>query len=105
MVNNFIDKTADIFISHREYADYKFALKLRHDRIIIILEDLFKQSDLTKIESLLANGVLQPLQYDFNKYTDISLFKFRLVCEIKRKRTDKPCKKFCLMVQGYNDLE
>lgn len=29
--NNFINKTIDIFISHRECVDYKLAFKLRHD--------------------------------------------------------------------------
>lgn len=37
----------DIFISHREYTDYKFALKLRYNRIITIFGDLFEQLDLT----------------------------------------------------------
>ena len=44
--NDLIDKTANIFISHRECADYELALKLRHDRIITISENSFEQSDL-----------------------------------------------------------
>ena len=100
-----MDKMADIFISHRERVDYELALKLRYDGINTTPGDPFKQSDLTEIESLLANGVLQPLQYDSNKHTGVSLFKSRLVREIKGKATDKPYKKSRLVVQGYNNTE
>lgn len=55
--------------------------------------------------SLLANGVLKPLQYNSNKHASVSLFKSRLVHEIKEKATDKPYKKSCLVIQGYNDTE
>ena len=103
--NDLIDKTAEIFISHRKRADYKLALKVRHNGIITTPRDPFKQSDLTKIESLLANGVLQPLQYDFNKYARVSLFKSRFIRKIKRKATNKLYGKSCLVVQGYNDIE
>ena len=96
--NDLIDKTANIFINYRERADYKLALKLRHDEIITISGNPFKQSYLTEIESLLANGILQLLQYDFNKYAGVSLFKFRLVREIKGKATDKSYKKSRLVV-------
>lgn len=42
-INNFVDKMANIFISYREYTNYKLALKLKHDdEIIIILGDFFK---------------------------------------------------------------
>ena len=103
--NNLIDKTANIFISHRERTDYELALKLRHDGIITTSGNLFEQSELTEIEFLLANGVLQSLQYDSKKHTSVSLFKSRLVREIKGKATDKPYKKSRLVVQGYNDTE
>lgn len=103
--NNFIDKIADIFISYRECADYKLALKLRYDGIITTPKNFFKQSDLIKIESLLANGILQPLQYDFNKHVGVSLFKSRLVYKIKGKATDKLYKNLRLVVQGYNNTE
>ena len=87
--NDLMDEMADIFISHRECADYKLALKLRHDGIITTPGDLFEQSDLTEIESLLANNVSQPLQYNSNKHTVVSLFKSCLVHEIKEKDIDK----------------
>ena len=103
--NDLIDKTANIFISYRERADYKLALKLRHDGIITTSGNPFKQSDLTEIESLLANGALQPLQYDSNKHAGVSLFMSCLVYEIKGKATDKSYKKSRLVVQGYNDTE
>ena len=103
--NNLIDKTANIFINHRERTDYELALKLRHDGIITTSGNPFQQSDLTEIEFLLDNGVLQPLQYDSNKHASVSLFKSRLVREIKRKATDKPYEKSRLIVQGYNDTE
>ena len=96
--NNFTDKTATIFISYRERADYEFALQLQHEEIITTPEDSFEQSDLTEIESLLANDMLQPMQYDSNKHADVSLFKSRLVREIKGKVTDKPYKKSRLMI-------
>ena len=94
-----------IFISYREQADNELALQLRHEGIITTPGDLFEQSDLTEIKSLLANGVLQPMQYDSNKYGGINLFKSRLVREIKGKVTDKPYEKYRLVIQGYNDTE
>ena len=103
--NDFIDKTATIFISHRKRVDYELALQLRHEGIITTPKDPFEQSDLTKIESLLANNVLQPVQYDSNKHVGISLFKSHLIRKIKRKATDKPYEKSGLMVQGYNDIK
>ena len=104
-INDLIDKTADIFISHKKCANYELTLKLRHDGIITTPGDLLEQSDLTEIESLLANGVLQPLQYNSNKHAGVSLFKSRLICEIKGKATDKLYKNSRLVVQGYNDTE
>ena len=41
-INDFINKMADIFISHRQYVNYKLALKLRHDRVIITPSDPFE---------------------------------------------------------------
>ena len=103
--NNLIDKTADIFINYRKHADFELALKLKHNGIITTPGDLFKQSALTEIKSLLDNGVLQLLQYDSNKYASVSLFKSCLIHEIKGKTTDKPYKKSRLVVQSYNDKE
>lgn len=100
-----MDKTANIFIAHREHADYKLAVKLRYDRMIITPEDLFEQSNLTKIKYLLANNVLQLLQYNSNKHAGVNLLKSRLVHEIKRITTDKLYKKSCLVIQGYNNTK
>lgn len=57
------------------------------------------------MESLLANGMLQLMQYNSNKYADVNLFEFHFVYEIKRKATDKPYKKSRLIIQGYNDIK
>lgn len=76
----------NIFINDRKH---KLALKLKYDRIITIFRNPCKQLKLTKIESRLANGILEPLQYDFNKCTGISLFNSHFICKIKRKTTDK----------------
>ncbi len=92
-------------MSDREHADYKLALKLRYEGVIITPGDPFEPSDQTMIESLLANGVLLPLQYDSNQHAGVCLFKSRLVCEIKGKTTNKPYEKSRLVVQGYNDTE
>ncbi len=92
-------------MSHRERADYQLALKLGYEGVITTPGDPFEQSDQTKIEFLLANSVLLPLQYDSNKHAKVRLFKFRLVREIKRKTTNKPYEKSRLVVQGYNDTE
>ena len=56
-----MDETADIFMSHRECADYELELKLQHNGIITTSGDSFEQFDQTKINFLLANGVLLPL--------------------------------------------
>lgn len=80
-------------------------MKLIYDGIITIARDLFKQSGLTEIESLLANSILQSLQYNSNKHAGLGLFKSYLVRKIIGKLTDKPYKKSCLIVQGYNNIE
>lgn len=36
---------ADIFISHKKRADYKFVIPLEHDEVITISGDSFKQSN------------------------------------------------------------
>ena len=100
-----MDKPADIFISYKKRIDYELALKLRYNRIITTPKDLFEKLNLTEIKSLLANSILQPLQYDFNKHAGVSLFKSYLVCKIKRKTTDKLYEKSCFVVQGYNNTK
>lgn len=57
-INNFIDKTIDIFISYKVHIDYKIMLKLRYNQIITIFKNLFEYSDLIEIESLLTNSIL-----------------------------------------------
>ncbi len=85
-------------MSHREPADYELVLKLRYERVITTPGDPFEQSDQTEIESLLANGVLLPLQYNSNQHARVRLFISRLVREIKGKMTNKPYEKSRLMV-------
>ena len=50
-----------IFISSRKLTNYNLKLPLQQNRIIVTFRNLFKQSDLTEIESLLVNSMLQPL--------------------------------------------
>lgn len=57
-ITDFTNWIATIFISYGERANYELASQLWYEKIIITPRDLFKQSDPTKIESLLANGVL-----------------------------------------------
>lgn len=101
--NKFIDKTSDIFISHRKRTNNKLALKRRYDGIITTPGDPFQMSEITEIEFLFVNKVLQSLQYNSNKYASVSLLRSCLLYEIIRKTTDKLCKKSCLVVQGYNN--
>lgn len=96
---------ATILISHKDIADYELTLQLWHKRISTIPGDLFKQSNLTEIRFLLANNVLQLMQYNSNKHGGVNLFKFRLIYEIKGKVIDKSYKKSCFVIQGYNDIE
>lgn len=56
--NNFTDKMATIFISHKKWADCDLILQLRHEKIITIPRDLFEQLDLTEIEFVSANNIL-----------------------------------------------
>lgn len=41
-INDFIDHKVDIFISHKEHADYKPILKLHYNRIITTPSNPFK---------------------------------------------------------------
>lgn len=59
----------------------------------------------TEIQSLLVIRVLKFLQYDSHKHAGVSLFKSRLVQEIKAKATDKPYKKPRLVILAYNYTE
>lgn len=104
-INNLIDKKVDIFISYRKRIDYISALKLFYDGVITIPSNPFEQFDLIEIEFLLANVVLQSLQYDSNKYTGVYIFKSYLIHEVKKKTTNKLYKRSCFMMQGYNDIE
>lgn len=45
------------------------------------------------------------MQYDSNIYIDVSLFKSHLVYKIKGKVTDKPYKKFCFVIQVYDNIK
>ena len=50
-----------IFISHKDPGNYTLAFKLCHNRVMTIPQNLFKQLNLTQIEFLLTNGILQTL--------------------------------------------
>lgn len=41
-INNLMNKTANIFITHRKHADYELVLKLYHDGVIITCGDPFE---------------------------------------------------------------
>lgn len=47
-----------MFINYKMYVNYKLTLKLYNNRVILIFGNLSEYSDLTEIESLLANGIL-----------------------------------------------
>ena len=93
------------YMTHKERSDYDLAIKLRRDGIITTPGAPFEQSDAAEINSLLVDGVLEPIQYDSMKHDGTRLFKSRLVREVKGKTTSKPYEKSRLVVQGYNDAE
>jgi hypothetical protein len=45
------------FMTRKEQADIKLAIKLRKDSVITILGDLFKRSQQQEINGLIARGV------------------------------------------------
>jgi hypothetical protein len=97
------DNVSIAFITRKEQADIELAIKLRKDSVITILGDLFKRSQQQEIDSLIARGVFEFVQYDLNKHLGVRIFNFRLVNEVKRKATNSSFEKSRLVVQAYNN--
>ncbi|CAE7221385.1 hypothetical protein PTTW11_11413 [Pyrenophora teres f. teres] len=92
----------EVYITKKEEADHKLAIKLRNDRVITTLGTPFEASDDQEISDLVGRGVFEFEQYDKERHGGIRIFKSRLVREVKGKTT-KPYEKSRLVIQGYQD--
>jgi hypothetical protein len=91
------------FITRKEQADMKLAIKLRKDSVITTPGDPFKKSQQQKIDGLITRGVFEFVQYNPNKHLGVWIFNSRLVNEIKGKATNSLFEKSRLVVQAYNN--
>jgi hypothetical protein len=91
------------FMTRKEQADIKLAIKLRKDGVITTSGDLFKRFQQQEINGLIARGVFEFVQYDHNKHLGVQIFNSRLVNKVKGKATNSPFEKSRLVVQAYNN--
>ena len=63
----------------------------------------FKASRKQEIDSLIAKGVFNFVEYNPIKYAGIRIFNLRLVNEVKGKATNSPYEKSRLVIQAYNN--
>ncbi|KAI0995259.1 hypothetical protein K3495_g12922 [Podosphaera aphanis] len=94
-----------IFLSDKEKANAALAVRLRKEGKILTPGAPFELSDQAEIEALIGKGVFRFETYNAVKHGKSTMFKARLVHEIKGKGTDKPYEKSRLIVMGYNDME
>jgi hypothetical protein len=97
------DDVSMTFITCKEQANIELAIKLRKDGVITTPGSLFKRAQQQEIDGLIARGVFEFVQYDFNKHSGVRIFNSRLVNKVKRKATNSPFKKSRLVVQAYNN--
>ena len=71
--------------------------------MIIIPGALFKASRKQEIDSLIAKGVFNFVEYNPIKHAGIRIFNLRLVNKVKGKATNSPYKKLRLVIQAYNN--
>jgi hypothetical protein len=91
------------FMTSKEQANMELSMKLQQEGIIITPRKPFEESQQQEIESLIANGVFEFVQYNLNKYSGIRIFNLRLVNEVKGKVTSTPYEKSRLIIQAYNN--
>ncbi|KAI1653193.1 hypothetical protein F4813DRAFT_383489 [Daldinia decipiens] len=99
------DEDLDIFVmstayvSTKEKNDHALALKLRSDGKIVAPGRPYEASDMKELDALFADGILQPEMYDEALHRGATIFKSRMVREVKGKNTPAPYEKSRL-VQG-----
>jgi hypothetical protein len=76
----------------------ELSIKLQQEGIITTPGKLFEESQWQEIESLIANGMFEFIQYDPNKYSGIWIFNSRLVNKVKGKATSTPYEKSRLVI-------
>jgi hypothetical protein len=89
-----------VYMTKKEEADHKLAIKLRNDGVITTLGAPFKASNDQEISDLVGRRVFKFEQYNKERHGRIWIFKSRLVREVKGKTT-KLYKKSRLVIQGY----
>ena len=94
---------AEIFTTAKEKADWELVLTLRRDGKITTAGAPFQESTRVEIESLMAGGVFNIVQWDPAKHTGKRIFNSRIVNEVKGKTTQHPYEKSRLVIQAYND--
>jgi recombinational DNA repair protein (RecF pathway) len=92
------DNVLIAFITRKEQADIKLAIKLRKNGVIITLKDLFERSQQQEINGLITREVFEFIQYNLNKHLGVRIFNSRLVNKVKGKATNSLFKKSRLVV-------
>jgi hypothetical protein len=93
-------RKANAYITKKEEANLKLAIRLRNNRVITASGALFEASNNQEINNLVGRRVFKFELYNKKVHRGTRIFKSRLVREIKGKTT-KPYKKSRLVIQGY----
>jgi hypothetical protein len=97
------EETWEAFITQKEREDAKLAVELRREGKITAPGKPYEASRGAEIDELIGCGVFRFKLYDPAKYNGIKIFKFRIMDEIKNKKTNKSYEKSQLMIQGYDN--
>lgn len=90
------------FLTQKEKDDAELAKQLRYEGKITTPGEPFELSRKTEVDSLIAGGVFEFVQFDETVHEE-RVFKSRLVDEVKGKGTERPYEKSRLVIQAYND--
>ena len=95
-------QTVEILTTKKENDDLDLARTMRQSGQITTLGQPFEQSQQMEIDSLIARGVFDFVQFNPAIHRG-RIFNSRLVNEVKGKTTSTPYEKSRLVIQAYND--
>ena len=78
-------------------------MELRKKGIIIVLSKPFAQTNKHEVNSFITTSIIIPIAYNEHKYSNIRVFKARIIYKIKDKLSSL-YEKSRLVVRGFNDI-
>ena len=98
-----LSRIGTLYVTTKERDNLNLAHQLRADGKITTPGKPYEASDIKELNALFEEGILQPEMYDATVHQGATIFKSRMVREIKGKNTPSPYEKSRLVVQGYGD--